>query len=242
MIKRFAFILLTSAFSLQAATVSVEVQTAKAQYRVGQTVEWSVTAGASTGDNRGITMLSVNLSESAGETINLPLQGVGELLDTEFGIDEGFTMYYPGAKNGASAIDSLYVMQMPTGYQPDIANDGASHLLAKGSYVVTALDAHVLSIAITSANKLYDTVDINDTPVLRAVPFESYVENPANFTVYGRSDVNYDGSVDILDLQAMADQWLMTGSDLQADIYPADGDGTVNMQDFAILAEDWLLY
>jgi len=54
-------------------------------------------------------------------------------------------------------------------------------------------------------------------------------------------DITGEGVVDIDDLARMADDWLQSGS--LADIYPAPpyGDDIVNFQDFAILAENWLL-
>lgn len=54
-------------------------------------------------------------------------------------------------------------------------------------------------------------------------------------------DITGEGVVDIDDLVRMADDWLQ-GSSL-ADIYPAPpyGDDIVNFQDFAVLAENWLV-
>ena len=54
-------------------------------------------------------------------------------------------------------------------------------------------------------------------------------------------DITGEGVVDIDDLVRMADDWLGSGS--LADIYPAPpyGDDIVNFQDFAVLADNWLL-
>ena len=53
-------------------------------------------------------------------------------------------------------------------------------------------------------------------------------------------DFEPDGDVDFADLAVLAQQWLDT-QDLSADIYPAAGDGIVNMLDFAEFAKHWLL-
>ncbi len=52
-------------------------------------------------------------------------------------------------------------------------------------------------------------------------------------------DINGNNIVDMVDLMIMVNDWLM--DDSLADIYPPPaGDGTVNLLDFAVLAENWL--
>ena len=46
--------------------------------------------------------------------------------------------------------------------------------------------------------------------------------------------------MDLVDLVVFVGQWLQTGDDLAADIYPLRGDGIVNLLDFAILVDHWL--
>jgi len=48
-------------------------------------------------------------------------------------------------------------------------------------------------------------------------------------------DLNYDKTVDFEDLLVLSEHWL--GSDPSADIYPACGDGAVDLHDFAVLAD-----
>ena len=58
------------------------------------------------------------------------------------------------------------------------------------------------------------------------------------------SDLNGDGTVDMLDLAMMASVWLSTGpvGSVHEDIAPQpNGDGIVNFLDFALFAEDWLM-
>jgi hypothetical protein len=52
-----------------------------------------------------------------------------------------------------------------------------------------------------------------------------------------RGDLNTDGTVDVLDVEVMAGEWL-TGGTL-ADIEPIGGDGIVNLSDFSVLASNW---
>ncbi|MHC4396972.1 MAG: hypothetical protein ACYS1A_15120 [Planctomycetota bacterium] len=60
-----------------------------------------------------------------------------------------------------------------------------------------------------------------------------------SFTVkqYIAADFSGDYSVDLNDVNLMALQWLETGQGLEAD---GNFDGTVNLKDHAVLAEDWL--
>jgi len=52
-------------------------------------------------------------------------------------------------------------------------------------------------------------------------------------------DLVIDGVIDMLDLNVLASQWLYSTGSLSADIAPYNGDGTVNMQDFATLTRNW---
>lgn len=52
-----------------------------------------------------------------------------------------------------------------------------------------------------------------------------------------RGDLDGDGTVDGADLDTMASEWLTGG--VFADIEPVEGDGIVNLKDFAILASNW---
>ncbi|MHC5017731.1 MAG: hypothetical protein ACYTFP_03945 [Planctomycetota bacterium] len=53
-----------------------------------------------------------------------------------------------------------------------------------------------------------------------------------------KPDLNADGIVDMLDITTLFSDWLQGGS--AADIVPDDGDGTVNLLDFALFAKHWL--
>jgi len=54
-------------------------------------------------------------------------------------------------------------------------------------------------------------------------------------------DFDRNGSIDLIDLNTLSNQWLQSGGVLSADIAPPpDGDGIVNFLDFALFAENWL--
>ncbi|MBN2314574.1 MAG: hypothetical protein JXM79_11640 [Sedimentisphaerales bacterium] len=55
-----------------------------------------------------------------------------------------------------------------------------------------------------------------------------------------RADLDEDGFVDFSDFSLLADQWLLTGDNLTADVVPLDGDGQVNRRDLMLIADEWL--
>ncbi len=55
-----------------------------------------------------------------------------------------------------------------------------------------------------------------------------------------RADLNNDSFVDFADFSHLADQWLMTGVGLAADVVPGGGDGQVAMEDLVLIADQWL--
>ncbi|MBA7628911.1 hypothetical protein ES703_36408 [subsurface metagenome] len=57
--------------------------------------------------------------------------------------------------------------------------------------------------------------------------------------VFLPGDFEPDGDVDFDDLAVLVAEWLQSGENLLADIYPVGGDGIVNFLDFAIFAENW---
>ena len=72
---------------------------------------------------------------------------------------------------------------------------------------------------------------------------EDYTSKEYDMGPYERAalpgDVNKDSRTNVNDLTLMANQWLQIGIN-KSDIHPAVGDGIVNLQDFRLLAENWL--
>ena len=71
------------------------------------------------------------------------------------------------------------------------------------------------------------------------VPFEMAEATLETGVVFLPGDFEPDGDVDSNDLAVLAAEWLQSGEDLLADIYPVEGDNVVNFLDFATFAEGW---
>lgn len=54
-------------------------------------------------------------------------------------------------------------------------------------------------------------------------------------------DLNNDCKVDVADLEILCEQWLQLPGLPSADIWPSNGDGIVNFNDFAVMAGNWLI-
>jgi hypothetical protein len=52
-------------------------------------------------------------------------------------------------------------------------------------------------------------------------------------------DFDCDGYVDFFELGVLAEQWLQTGSDIRADIFPDYKNGSVDFEDFAVFSNNW---
>jgi len=55
-----------------------------------------------------------------------------------------------------------------------------------------------------------------------------------------QADINGDWHVDLTDFVLLADQWLISGSGLSADLVPNGGDGEVDFYDLTLMADAWL--
>jgi DMSO/TMAO reductase YedYZ molybdopterin-dependent catalytic subunit len=55
-----------------------------------------------------------------------------------------------------------------------------------------------------------------------------------------QADLNGDWHIDFSDFSHLADQWLMTGDEVPADIAPGQGDGQVGIEDLLLIANQWL--
>ena len=55
-----------------------------------------------------------------------------------------------------------------------------------------------------------------------------------------KADINKDWYVDFTDFSLFANQWLMSGEGLSADIVPEEGNGKVGIEELGLIAEEWL--
>ncbi|MBN2020115.1 MAG: right-handed parallel beta-helix repeat-containing protein [Sedimentisphaerales bacterium] len=69
--------------------------------------------------------------------------------------------------------------------------------------------------------------------------FNDVVDMGADEMITNPFDLNSDGVVDYSELAALADEWLLTGPDLQADF---NNNQTVDWFDFTLLANQWFWY
>jgi len=75
--------------------------------------------------------------------------------------------------------------------------------------------------------------------ILTAEEIEMLAANCGRIKACG--DLNNSGTVDAVDMQIVANQWLQTPGTPSADVCPwPSGDDTVNLLDLAVLADDWL--
>lgn len=61
-----------------------------------------------------------------------------------------------------------------------------------------------------------------------------------NVQLHMAGDFDLDDDVDIIDLKVFLEHWTQVGEHLPGDIYPPEGDNTVNLQDFVIFVSNWL--
>ena len=103
----------------------------------------------------------------------------------------------------------------------------------------SAITAAGLSVGVISQSFSYTVTAgnvISQTPVgTTLAPVGSPVDLEISLGI--RGDLNIDGTVDIVDIDWMSDEWLSSG--ISSDIEPAGGDGLVNLQDLAVLASNW---
>ena len=234
------------------ATVHLEVQTDKALYYPGQTVNWTIYAWADPAGNQGISLLSVHLDDDTSETLSPPAQSLDEFTDTAYGLAEKFSIAGDGGTPSPSAprLQDMTVFQFPFDRLLNIGNDGVSHVLCKGSYTATIVATHTLTATFGDANYWPDGV-------ANALQFEASTSTPAVFevvteptfsgdtnTVYLDADLAapQDCYVDYHDFSVLSAQWMAVGCGGPGwcDGADIDEDTTVDSDDALLLGNQWL--
>ena len=155
-----------------------------------------------------------------------------------------------------TTFEYVYTMTLNNNSTKDVSNVLVELLDAPNN--VTILDEDV-SFAYIEAGESIESDDTFRIVVDRSVPVDATIISwRASFDTAGAgaeqttfataiglsenpSDINDDGEVDFEDLAVLAEQWLGPPGTPSADIAPQpDGDGTVNLLDFAELASFWL--
>ncbi len=226
------------------ATVTVGVQTDRSEYTEGDTVNWTIYVWASSGDNRGVSLLGVNLDDSTADSLEVPLIQGGEFQDTAYGISAGFMKLFDGTVSPvAPDLADMTVIQLFGSEVYDVGSDGQpdyvpSHVFAKGSYTVSVLGEHVLAGSFNGANYWVDTLGA-------AMEFETLNSVPATITVVPailNADINRDWHVDYIDFAIISENWDSSNCDQSAHCNGADinRNGFVNLDDFLVLVDQWL--
>ncbi|MCP4707521.1 MAG: hypothetical protein GY869_02760 [Planctomycetes bacterium] len=226
-----------------AADIHIKVVTDKSTYSPGETVYWTIYVSASQADNRGVSLLSVDLHDDQMELLAAPLLGAdpNEFLNSEYGVDEDFKIFGAGTVAADDPrLRDITVMQLVP--LLDVGNDGdPNHILCQGQYLATVLGTHTLEANFKGAN-YWPNPDGSGG----AQAFEMGTNIAAEFevsdVVYLDGDLNKDRVVNLLDLAIYNSQYLLGPGVPSADIWPIGvGDGVVDLFDFAYLASFWMM-
>ncbi len=242
-------IVLLIATTIQAETITVEIQTDKTTYFIGQTVSWTIYAWAEVGTNRGVSLVSLDLDDDSGDPLNPALMSGSDFQDTEFGTAQNFQFSTSGTQSPTPPkLQDVGTFQFNFAKMFDIGSDGLPHVLCKGTYDVTTVGTHNLNVIIDAAEYWPDTT--NNT-----VSFETPIDNDTTFdvipeptfcgdtgTVYLQGDINDNCYIDLVDFSIMSSEWLVNPCTGPlwcngADIDHANG---VNLDDLMYIVTEWL--
>lgn len=234
-----------------AATLNVAVSTDRTSYFPGQTVQWTITAWASSGDNAGIALLSVSLNDDLAEPLNPALNTVTELTDTEYGLTEGFTLASAGTPAATSPrLRDILIFQSPVARTLNIGNDNVPHVLCRGSYVVNTVGTHSLIPTINagnywpdaSANAMAFEVNLTTSVSFGVLALPAFCGDTNTVYLDGDLATPQDCYVNVVDFSVLHLWWLenscvgpswCAGADINQS-------GIVDMTDGILWVGDWL--
>lgn len=232
-----------------AEVIHLKVETDQDAYAVGQTVHWTIYAWAEAGTNRGISLITLDLNDSANEALNPALMAGGDFQDTEFGAPQKFVLTQSGTPAASPPrLQSILTMQMPADRLLDVGNDGTPHVLCKGSYTATVVGSHTLNILDPNANywpNAIDNADDFETIDITNAAFEVILEpavcgDPG--TVYLAADLNQNCYINLIDYHILASQFARDDCVAPAWCSRADinQDGLVDLIDLWRFSNQWL--
>ena len=195
----------------------------------GATIEWTITADVSTGDNAGLALVSVDLTQDPNnpELFDIPPANEGSIDSTmtnfsrPAGIsnpgENGATTGYIGVQRGTSGEQGLVqigggqnTFGQPGSTIGTSANviagvgQGSTQTVVSGSFAAPATDG---TYTFQLANALANVLDSVGTPPAFSPVSAATVDSAAgsfNFTVGGPTDIvgdaNCDGNVDFFDI------------------------------------------
>ena len=175
-------VLLLGATSAFGAQINYKVLTDCSTDAPGATVNWTMYAWASQGDNRGVALLALNLLDTKNTQFH-PASTTGggvlyRLVNSDYGAFNGFTLNGAGADNVLGKLADIDVSQgsAPASRVLDIGNDGQQHVFAVGSFTAAFPGSHTLSITQNGANYWPDATNV-------ALAFSPGTNTSASFTV-----------------------------------------------------------
>ena len=227
------------------ATINVRVVTDKSRYKAGDTVLWTLYAWASSGDNRGVSFLSLCLDDNTDDRLPQPFVNPNgtEFLDSVYGAANRFELTGEiDVSDVGLDLKGISVAQSASDMKMDVGNDGWSdHVLAKGSYTVSVLGEHTLAPSfyrpegVSGADYWFDA-----TGAERSFEIQNAISS--SFVVVLNADVNKDYYVNYGDYAMIAARWQRDDCDSSWDCDGADlsRDGVVDLVDIIALADQWL--
>ncbi len=255
---------LTTTAAGQTVTVTLNSPQDGQVVAAGATIEWSIVFSVSSGDNEGLALLSVDLTQDAGNPALLdipPADGVPAEM-TNFSRPDGVSnpgetdpvTGYIGVQRGpAGAMDLIQIgggqntfgeaMPPGTGVAENAnvvggVGQDAPLVLASGTFEAPAgCGTYTYSLASAVANVLEQRNDPPAfSPVIEAATDVS--EGSISFVITLLGDLDFDNDVDLSDLaQLLANYGMMEGATYEdGDL---DGDGDVDLSDLAALLANY---
>ena len=154
-----------TAYPLGAATLNVRVETDKLAYLPGEAVNWAIHAWVDPADGTdGVALLGMDLQDDLGEVLNrvnqeevIPGLPIYQLEGTDFGVQQEFVYQLHGVVNATDGmlVDVCAGDVMCHSHISNVGEDNGTPplpLFCRGSYVVSTIGVHTLSVNLKGAN------------------------------------------------------------------------------------------
>ena len=135
-----------------ALDLAINIETDKSVYYVGDEVKWSVSVTSNGNDHDGFRVIAFHLDDSQGEILNqaytCSINSQEEFVDSDFTVEKHFEVYTPGVLYDSSPrLRDIGVFQVDDDMNYRVGQDAGTYHVAKGSYVITQLGIHTLTLS-----------------------------------------------------------------------------------------------